>query len=104
MQSSLGDCESFGAIVVVAKSDSLTMAETNYMNRIVFGADKRKIELQNRDQNFFDCVNHSDADLVLVSEEGLWGNYELSRSGVDQLLTEIDILIIQKSYGKGTKR
>jgi hypothetical protein len=104
MQSSLGDCESFSVIAIVAKSDSLTMAETNYMNRVVFGADKRKIELLKKDQNFFDCVNHCDADLVLVSEDGLWGNYELSRSGVDQILTEIDILIIQKSYGKGIKR
>lgn len=99
-----GECEAFKDIVVITKMDSLSLTESNYMNRVTFGANKRKITLEKKDQNFFDCVNHSDVDLVLVSEEGLWGTYELSRAGVDQLLTEIDILVIQKSYGKGAKR
>lgn len=102
--SEVEECAEFSEIVVVSTTDSLTLTETNYMNRVRFGTNKRKIILEKKEQSFFDCINYSDADLVLMSEEGLWGTYELSRAGVDQLLTEIDILVIQTSYGKGTKR
>lgn len=98
------ECTSFNEIVVVTTLDSLDLTESNYMNRVIFGANKRKIRLEKQSQFFFDCINHSDADLVLMSKTGLWGAYEFSREGVDQLLTEIDILVIQESYGKGAKR
>lgn len=104
MQSSIEGCESFSEIVVITRNDSLSVTDSNYMNRVIYGCNQRDIDLKKRDENFFECINHFEADLVLISDEGLWGSYELSRSGVDQLLTEIDILIIQKSYGKGTKR
>ncbi|MFK7953032.1 MAG: hypothetical protein AB8B73_09315 [Ekhidna sp.] len=105
LQSSISeDCSDFKEIVVVTTLDSLTLTESNYMNRVVYGANKRKVNLEKKEQSFFDCINHSESDLVLLSDAGLWGVYELSRAGVDQLLTEIDILVIQESYGKGTKR
>lgn len=105
LQSSIDeDCGNNQGIIVVSKMDSLNLTESNYMNRVTFGANKRKIVFEKRDKNFFNCVDQSDADLVLISEEGLWGSYDLTRAGVDQLLTEIDILIIQKSYGKGARR
>lgn len=74
------------------------------MNRVIYAAEKRKANLLYESQTIFDCLNQSEADLVLVNEEGIWGSYELSREGVDQLLTELDILTLQQSYGKGTVR
>ena len=97
-------CESYTEITIVSRDDSLSVVETNYMNRVVYAADKRKATLIYKSQPFFDCINQSDTDLVLVNKEGLWGSYELSREGVDQLLTELDILTLQQQYGKGTSR
>ena len=74
------------------------------MNRITYGVDKRNATLLTKSDTFFNCINQSAADLVLINEEGLWGSYELTRDGVDQLLTELDILVLQQSYGKGTHR
>ena len=98
------DCLQFNVISVVSIDDSLSIVETNYMNRVVYAADKRKANLIYESQSFFDCINQSDADLVLVNEEGLWGAYQLSREGVDQLLTELDILTLQQTYGEGASR
>ncbi len=74
------------------------------MDRVAFAANKRSIPFFKKDQKVFDCINQSAADLVLVDENGLWGSYELTREGVDLLLTELDILLLQKSYGEGTDR
>ncbi len=97
-------CTRYTTISIVSKSDSLSLVETNYINRVIYAAKKRSADLIYEDQFYFDCINQSDADLVLVNEDGLWGGYELSRDGVDQLLTELDILTLQKTYGKGTSR
>ncbi|MEP1032169.1 hypothetical protein [Ekhidna sp.] len=97
-------CQQYSTISVVSKSDSLSIIETNYLNRVIFATDKRKATLLYESQSFFDCVGQSDADLVLANEKGIWGSYELSRDGVDQLLTELDILTLQQTYGKGTIR
>lgn len=98
------ECGMFSDIAVVTVQDSLTMTETNYMNRVVYAAKKRRVSLISKDASFFSCIDQSEADLILISEEGLWGAYELTRKGVDQLLTELDILKLQKSYGQGTRR
>lgn len=97
-------CETYQKITVVSKSDSLSIVETNYMNRVIYAVDKRKATLVYTSSDFFDCIKQSDADLVLVNEKGIWGTYVLSRDGVDQLLTELDILTLQQTYGKGTNR
>ena len=98
------ECEQFQEITIVSKDDSLSLVETNYMNRVIYAVDKRKANLQYKSRYFFECINQSDADLVLINEEGLWGGYDLTREGVDQLLTELDILTLQQSYGNGTSR
>lgn len=98
------NCERYSEITIVSKSDTLSVVETNYMNRVVYAADKRNATLLYQSASFFECINQMDADLVLINIEGIWGSYILSREGVDQLLTELDILSIQESYGKGTKR
>ena len=100
----LNDCVNVKEITVGISSDSLTLAEKNYFQRVEFAVNKKSINLQRLDQETFDCINQNDADLVLLSKEGLWGGYELSREGVDLLLTELDILILQNSYGEGTYR
>ncbi|WP_424964199.1 hypothetical protein [Ekhidna sp.] len=98
------ECQQFEEVTVVSKNDSLSLVETNYMNRVIYAVDKRKAILEYKSTSFFDCINQSDVDLVLINSEGLWGGYELTREGVDQLLTELDILTLQQSYGKGTSR
>lgn len=97
-------CIQYDEISVVSKNDSLSIVETNYMNRVIYAVDKRNANLVYESQSFFDCINQSDADLVLVNKEGLWGSYELSREGVDFLLTELDILTLQQTYGEGASR
>lgn len=97
-------CGSEASIVVFTKNDSLSVAEQNYMNRVKYGADKRKVAVIARDKDFFTCINQSTADLVLVDEKGLWGSYLLTRDDVDRLLTELDILALQKTYGEGASR
>lgn len=98
------ECGIYEAITIVSTSDSLSLVETNYMNRVKFGADKRKANLVYQNSDFFECINDAEVDLALVNEKGLWGTYPLSRDGVDQLLTELDILTLQQNYGKGTSR
>ncbi|MEQ9466533.1 MAG: hypothetical protein RLN88_03925 [Ekhidna sp.] len=97
-------CTRYTAITVVAREDSLSVVETNYMNRVIYAAEKRKAILKYESSEYFSCINQIDTDLVLVNDEGLWGAYSLSRKGVDQLLTELDILTLQQSYGEGTTR
>lgn len=74
------------------------------MNRVIYGAKKRSANLVYQSESYFECIGQKESDIVLVDEKGLWGFYELNREGVDQLLTELDILVLQKSYGKGTSR
>ncbi|SNS78645.1 hypothetical protein SAMN05421640_1234 [Ekhidna lutea] len=97
-------CLAYEQITIASKDDSLSVVETNYMNRVIYGADKRSANLIYNSQEYFDCLNQPEADLVLINKEGLWGAYNLNREGVDQLLTELDILTLQQSYGKGTSR
>lgn len=69
-----------------------------------YAIDRNSISFQEMDAEFFNCINQPDVDLVLLNEEGLWGGYVLSREGVDLLLTELDILILQNLYGEGAYR
>ncbi len=98
------NCNSYNAITIVSKDDTLSIVETNYMNRVIYAAEKRNSILTYETQDFFDCINQSNVDLVLLNKEGLWGSYSLSREDVDRLLTELDILTLQQTYGKGTSR
>ena len=98
------ECEAIGEITVVRRSDSVSIAKRNYLERVTYGAEKRKVPFEVKEQNFFNCINQSEADLVLLDEQGLWGAYALSREGVDLILTELDVLLLQKSYGKGAER
>lgn len=98
------DCGEFPSVTVVVKNDSISLVQKNYMDRVQFGTEKRATVVEFKDQFFFKCINQMDADLVLVSDDGLWGSYTLTRDGVDQLLTEIDILLLQQSYGESARR
>ena len=100
----LGECMEVKTLTVGRTSDSISLAQTNYLERVTYAVDKRDIVLQTFEKDFFECINQSNADIVLLNEEGLWGAYELSREGVDLLLTELDILLLQDSYGEGAYR
>lgn len=97
-------CEQFDDPVIVMSNDSITLVQKNYLERVKFGTNKRSVELVNKDESYFDCIGQPTSHLIMVSKEGIWGSYELTRDGVDLLLTELDILMLQRSYGKGTKR
>ncbi len=97
------DCISVNQISVVYTQDSLDLAATNHFNRVKYKTDQRKIHLTPDTLNFFQCLTN-DNDLALVSQEGVWGFYRLDREGVDILLAELDVLIMQKSYGEGVSR
>jgi len=96
-------CTQFTEISILYTSDSLSASQINYLNRITYRTSEKNIPLIVELDLFFDCAEIEE-DLALVNNEGIWGTYELSREGVDQLLTELDILIIQKSYGEGISR
>lgn len=89
---------------MIRASDSISLTKTNYLQRVEYATKKKSILFQQKEKDFFQCINQSDADLVLINEKGLWGGYELTREGVDLLLTELDILILQESYGEGAYR
>lgn len=91
-------------IAVIIRDSIVSLSKRNYQERIVYRANEKGIPLIKKDEDFFTCINQSHADLVLVSEEGLWGSYELTRDEVEEFIAELEILIIQKSYGKGTYR
>lgn len=97
------DCGSFEEIAIVHRIDSLNPSKTNSLNRVTFRANRKKVLLVADTIDLFTCMQKQ-TDVMLVSAEGLWGSYELDREGVDRLLTELDILMIQKSYGKGSSR
>ena len=104
LQGELGGCIRTDSVKVIRLSDSLSIAERNYLDRVEYYTNKRSILLEEKGQEFFTCINQSDMDLVLISKQGVWGGYELSREGVDLLITELDILLLQDNYGKGTYR
>lgn len=97
-------CGTFPGVTVLTKLDSVSLSKQNYLDRVRYAVDKKRIPLIKQEHFFFDCINQKDAELVLVDENGLWGFYELTRDGVDELITELDILLLQKSYGQGTDR
>jgi len=97
-------CGQFQSITIILKQDSLSLTKQNYLQRVAYGAKKRAIEMVDADVQFFECLERRESDIALVSEKGLFGMYTLSREGVDQFLTELDVLILQNSYGKGTSR
>ena len=101
---SLNDCVESAEVQIIRSSDAVSIAEKNYLDRVLYYANKRSIEVLQKDDFFFQCVNQSDADLVLINEAGVWGAYALSREGVDLLITELDILILQQTYGEGAER
>lgn len=88
----------------MTRVDSVSLAKQNYLDRVRHATDRKSISLLKEHAEFFACINQNDAELVMIDEKGLWGSYELSRDGVDRLLTELDILLLQKSYGQGTRR
>jgi len=97
-------CGDFESVVVLTKTDLISVSKQNYLDRVRFATEKKSVLLASENAEFFECVNEIEADLILVDERGLWGSYALTRDGVDQLLTELDILILEKSYGKGAER
>jgi len=103
-KSDLNDCISPSGVMVIKSDDSVSIAKKNYLDRVTYLTSKRDITLQEKGEDFFSCINQTEADLVLINEEGLWGSYELSREGVDLLITELDILLLQSSYGEGAYR
>lgn len=97
------ECDFFQGINIVHRTDSLTSSRINSLNRVIYKSTAKEISHVPDTLGFFRCIQ-AQADLALVSEQGLWGTYELNREGVDRLLTELDILILQSSYGKGLSR
>ncbi|MEP5611054.1 MAG: hypothetical protein ABJP45_02335 [Cyclobacteriaceae bacterium] len=96
------ECGSFEELSILYTSDSLNVSQVNHLNRVIYQTSSKNIPLTNN-QSFFDCAEITE-NLVLVDNEGIWGTYALDRDGVDVLLTELDVLIIQKAYGKGVSR
>ncbi|MBC6399860.1 MAG: hypothetical protein GDA51_04190 [Ekhidna sp.] len=97
-------CGTFDDVTVIVKTDSVSLSKQNYLERVKFGINKRSVRLVINNIIFFQCIDEPETDLILLDEQGLWGSYSLSRDGVDLLLTEVDILLLQKSHGKGTSR
>jgi len=96
------ECGTFEELSILYTSDLLSASQVNHLNRITYRTSVKNIPLL-IDQVLFDCTGIEE-DLVLLDREGIWGVYQLDREGVDRLLTELDVLIIQKSYGKGVSR
>ncbi len=97
------ECGSVSRITVLYVLDSLAAEQTNYLDRVVYQATAKNVPFLYDQRQFFECLQIEN-ELMLADEEGFWGVYKLDREGVDQLLTELDILIVQKSYGKGISR
>ena len=94
-------CGTFTEVIILIKTDSISLTKQNYLQRVRFEANKRAVQVV-LNNNIFHCIDKTESDLVLLDERGLWGSYSLSRHGVDLLLTELDIL--KKSHAKGTSR
>jgi hypothetical protein len=97
------DCIVSG-VKILQNFDTLSIAESNHFTRVQYGANERKIEVLDQKSLIRNCTNQNDAKLVLIDESGIWGSYDLNREGVDLLLTELDILILQRNYGKDVSR
>lgn len=98
------NCGKYNGVTILKVDKSIEIEEQNYLDRVAFGAKKRKISIQNISLSFFECIEEKQKFFLLVDEKGLRGAYSLDREGVDLLLTELDVLLLQKSYGKGTSR
>lgn len=97
------ECGSFTELTILMRADTFSISKQNYLNRVEYGARDRSIPLQ-IDEDYFNCMGMEQAEMLLVSEKGVWGGYSLTRDGVDLLLTELDILLLKSKYGKGAKR
>lgn len=98
------DCDDIRGVTIIRTHDTVTISQSNYLERINYAAEKRSIPIIIKEDQFFKCIGMEESDVVLVSDSGLWGAYSLSRKGVDELIAELDILILQMSYGEGTYR
>ncbi len=98
------ECGNFTEITVIQRINSYGAVQINQINRLVQKASAKNIAIVDQEDSFFTCIGYEDAELVLVNADGIWGEYKLSRDEVDRLLTELDILILQKSYGQGVSR
>ncbi len=97
------ECGKIDEISVLYKGDSSATELTNYLSRVIYQTQAKEIPLVYNQSSLFECLQVT-KEFVLANKDGIWGVYNLDREGVDQLLTELDILIIQNSYGKGTSR
>lgn len=97
------NCQQFKEISVIYRTASVAIHQQNYFDRVRYQVTNSKAYFLPDTTTFFSCLQNED-DLLLVNKEGLWGAYKMDREGVDQLLTELDILLIQNSYGKGVDR
>lgn len=88
---------------MLVRADSLDPSRQNQLNRVTYASRQKEIVVLTNQSAFFQCCN-IEADVLLVDSDGIWGAYILDREGVDRFLTELDILLIQKSYGKGVSR
>jgi len=96
-------CE-ISEISILLISDSLSISEKNYFMRVEYGAKERSIPIIASADSIYDCIKPTGESLVLINKQGIWGEYSLSREGVDQLLTELDILMLQENYGREASR
>ncbi len=97
------ECGNISTISVLYTGDSTSVGQTNYLDRVVYQTITKDVPFLYGQSLFFDCLQIEN-ELILANKDGIWGVYKLDRGGVDQLLTELDILIIQTSYGEGTSR
>lgn len=91
-------------LCIIKNLDSLSTVQESYFQRVSFGANERGVTIVTDKKLIQNCINQSQSNLVLLSKSGIWGEYDLSREGVDRLMTELDILLIQESYGKDVSR
>lgn len=89
-------CPQFHNVIILTRKDSIKNSQRHHYNMLSSYTNDKNILLMADTVHFFHCLQ-STHDLIMLNEEGIWGYYSLDRKGVDQLMVELDILLLQTS-------
>lgn len=96
-------CAQFESLTVSHRAINFDPAQQSHFNRVQFKTKAKKVSLVADTLGMFNCLSISEV-LLLTEGSNVWGAYDLDREGVDRLLTEMDIVLLQKTYGEGVSR
>lgn len=87
--------------VHLSQGQLMEMDERNQLSRVERILKRKKLVI---DETDYPCFGDTLGLLIIDKENNLRGSYLLEHSDISRLFVELDIIILQESYGKGVSR